>query len=847
MRADGTELDEFLASLATQVLTDVECIFAVIGSDALQLRVAEAVDDRGIRATVLQASVPDASTARREALARAAGDWVTFPNARDVLGRNYVEALVGEITEHGESVDAIAVPGRSLSSTAAWVEPHPGRTVALDATLNGLTGDVSRLALRRSPVGPAGETTDQYYDELLVIDLLEHRGAPTAVRFVGGTLYLRRPLPPLDAQTARLRGDAARYLALLDEIARRLPDSPAQTSWKHWYSLRTISRLLAFENTTVRRATSLRGADGARFRAAFRDVLALFDDQLFSSHAERADAADERRDMLLALKGRTGVAAAAHIVGVDADAALMQVRHTRWSPTSTEELQTDGAPAEPVYGKRRAVEAFGSTIYQERIVWIPIHGRHSLRVDGVDVAILLADGEAPAVPDDPHAFAAQVEDHLRPGSAVGAAPETPGRQGWRAALRQARRSWLSRAAVVRGLARVPGVASGFDDAWLLMDRANMGRDNAEHMYRWLMEHHPEVNAWFVLRSDSPDFARLKAEGFRLVPYGSLRHQLLLNKTTQYLSSHVGIDVSRPIFDRYLLRHAPWTFTFLQHGVIHNDLSIWLNRQKMRLFITSTPQEHEAIAGDDSPYVFTDREARMTGLPRFDSLRRIADAAPVEKRRSIVIAPTWRNGLFEPPTASGELRKPKAGFRDSPFIRSILGVLGDDRLRSLAQRGYTVTFVPHPNLAEHFPYDAIPDHVEVTTYDKADVQELIGNAAVFLTDYSSVAFDAAFAEARVVYMHIDGGAVYGITHTLYPGYFDFERDGFGPVCTTADAAMQAIDDAVAGRTPHLYRKRVRDTFPYWDQGACARVFDAAITDLNLRIGEPDRRPGEYSIT
>lgn len=841
--ADG-RFEEFLDSLGDLPAGGVECLFVAIGDEQLRGDVARTTAQRGLAATVLRASGLDVAIARREALATATGEWVTFPNARDVLGPHYVEALVDEISEHGDAVDAVVVPVRSLRVGGRVIEPHPGRTLTLDDSLTGLTGDVTRMALRRTAVPAGGAATDHYFDELLVIDLLHGRGAPSAVRFAGRTLYLRRPLPSLDAQTRRLRADAAHYLDLLAELAARLGDAPAQSSWKHRLAMRGISRLLAFENTTVRRATALGGDAGARFRESFRTLLRRFDSALFARDPRRTDAADERRDLLLALQGRTGAASAAHLVNVDVGASLVQVRHTRWSPTGSEQFTLDGEPITPAYGKYRTVEAFGAALLQERIAWVPVAGRLGLRVDGIDVTIRLADGDRVPAHDSPHSLAGHVDAALTPGSAVGAAPEQQPR-GWRAALGRARKSWLSRAAMARLLAHLPGVARRFDDAWLLMDRANMGRDNAEHLYRWLMHHHPEVNSWFVLRSDSPDYARLKGEGFRLVPYGSLRHQILLNKTRQYLSSHVGIDVSRPIFDRFLLRSVPWTFTFLQHGVIHNDLSLWLNRQKMRIFVTSTHQEHAGIAGDDSPYIFTEREARLTGLPRFDKLRRIADATPVSERRSIVIAPTWRNGLFEPPTTSGELRKPKTGFRESPFIQSILGVLNDERLRALARRGYTVRFVPHPNLAEHFPYDAVPAHVEVTTYDASDVQELIGTAAVFLTDYSSVAFDAAFAEAAVVYMQIDGGAVYGTDHTLFPGYFDFERDGFGPVCTSVDAAMQAVTDAIAGREKTIYRERARATFAYWDDGACERVYEAVIApDTSVR--HETRTPqGEYS--
>jgi inhibitor of KinA sporulation pathway (predicted exonuclease) len=35
----------------------------------------------------------------------------------------------------------------------------------------------------------------------------------------------------------------------------------------------------------------------------------------------------------------------------------------------------------------------------------------------------------------------------------------------------------------------------FAKAWIFIDRETEADDNAEHLYRWVKKHHPEVNAW----------------------------------------------------------------------------------------------------------------------------------------------------------------------------------------------------------------------------------------------------------------------------------------------------------------------------------------------------------------
>ncbi|UUT35720.1 hypothetical protein [Microbacterium elymi] len=77
------------------------------------------------------------------------------------------------------------------------------------------------------------------------------------------------------------------------------------------------------------------------------------------------------------------------------------------------------------------------------------------------------------------------------------------------------------------------------------------------------------------------------------------------------------------------------------------------------------------------------------------------------------------------------------------------------------------------------------------------------------------------------MQFDEGAIYGVDHTLFPGYFDFGRDGFGPVCRSLDEALHAVKAAADDGAPAVYQQRAKDTFAHWDSSACARVYSAVL--------------------
>ncbi|EAJ6188718.1 capsular biosynthesis protein, partial [Campylobacter lari] len=81
--------------------------------------------------------------------------------------------------------------------------------------------------------------------------------------------------------------------------------------------------------------------------------------------------------------------------------------------------------------------------------------------------------------------------------------------------------------------------------WLLMDRDYEADDNAEHLYRYIMQNHPEQEIVFALRKESSDWERLEKEGFNLIEFGSFEFERIIKKASKVISSHS---------DEYLMRY-----------------------------------------------------------------------------------------------------------------------------------------------------------------------------------------------------------------------------------------------------------------------------------------------------
>jgi CDP-glycerol glycerophosphotransferase (TagB/SpsB family) len=158
----------------------------------------------------------------------------------------------------------------------------------------------------------------------------------------------------------------------------------------------------------------------------------------------------------------------------------------------------------------------------------------------------------------------------------------------------------------------------------------------------------------------------------------------------------------------------------------------------------------------------------------------------------------------------------------------MAFLTDDRLRVLSeQHGLRIGFLPHPNIQPALNRMTLPPHVQALTFADQDVQQLIARSALMVTDYSSMAFNAAYLDRPVVYFQFDADLVNQGAHIGRPGYFDYTEHGFGPVTNTLDhtiAAVTTIIDHGAVPTP-TYQHRIETTFTQRDGHCCERTTHA----------------------
>lgn len=362
--------------------------------------------------------------------------------------------------------------------------------------------------------------------------------------------------------------------------------------------------------------------------------------------------------------------------------------------------------------------------------------------------------------------------------------------------------------------------------WLISDRFGAAGDNGEALFRYLcaLKKKP-AKLFFAVSKQSPDFAALKKAG-RVVDAKSFRHKLLFLLSTLNISSHADSDIITQ-FSKY---DEPYRdiqsrirFVFLQHGVIKDDLSDWLDRYNCNIsgFVTSAKAEADSIR--DCAYHCPDEAIWLTGLPRFDRLYH-------DEKRCITIMPTWRNGLTaaaDPKTGTRGLRR---DFEQSGFYRFYNALLNDARLLKAAEEnGYAVRFLPHPTLHPHMDRFTKNDAVEFLPAD-TPYRRVFAESDLVLTDYSSVAFDFAYLRKPVIYAQFDRESFYSGEHVYVKGYFDYDRDGFGEVETDYEATVDRLIEYMENgcRLKDEYRARIDAFFAFDDRENCRRVYEKLLT-------------------
>lgn len=360
------------------------------------------------------------------------------------------------------------------------------------------------------------------------------------------------------------------------------------------------------------------------------------------------------------------------------------------------------------------------------------------------------------------------------------------------------------------------------ELWLVSDRELSANDNGLALFKYLNDKNVKCRArvYFVLSKSSYDYKSVKKIG-KVINNGSLKHQLYSVLADKIISSHGEDNIFYPysIRDAKLLNSIlKFKFVFLQHGIIKDDLSLWLRitLKNLSVFVTSVSDEYKSVL--DCNYGYTDDVVKLTGLPRYDLLEN-------NPKNIISIMPTWRKKIVDVAENFTNISLFNEYIESSEYHIFYTTLLSDPNLvKILRERNFVVNFYVHPSMnhLENSIFSEFDDVININ-HGNTNYAKVFSESSILISDYSSVAFDFAYLKKPVVYTQFENKNFY--EGQIYSkGYFDYEKNGLGPVCDNVEDTVNNIVNIINNDClmDSKYLKRVNNFYKYFDKNNSERV-------------------------
>ncbi len=311
---------------------------------------------------------------------------------------------------------------------------------------------------------------------------------------------------------------------------------------------------------------------------------------------------------------------------------------------------------------------------------------------------------------------------------------------------------------------------------LFMDRLEKADDNAEWMFKYCLENGYK-NCYFVI-GNKEEYKKYKKKYGKVLLIGSRKFKKYYKNAKLLVSSGLIPEFTnyQGIRNNYRIKYL-----FLQHGYITDDLSDWLMGKKYDYIITTDEAEKNRVSNF---YSVHDKQIKVTGLARYDNLK------TDNPSKYLLIAPTWRYYL-------------KSNLKETEYVKKWNEILVSSEIKKYAEENnLEVILKLHPEFEKFNEYFAIENNN--STY-----KELINNAEILITDYSSIFMDMHLREKKIIFYQFDIEEFYK-NHT-YKQLLDYNKLDLNDVCYKYEDVIKTLNEPLPARilfkNDHNNQKRI----------------------------------------
>lgn len=359
---------------------------------------------------------------------------------------------------------------------------------------------------------------------------------------------------------------------------------------------------------------------------------------------------------------------------------------------------------------------------------------------------------------------------------------------------------------------------------LICESEREARDNGYWLFKYIRENYPEERIVYVIDLDSPDYYKVRDLG-ECIKYASFKHWIYYLSAGINVSTQKGGKPNAAVF--YLLEVYGLLKNkriFLQHGItVSNATWLYYKNTKMTGFVCGAKPEFDDVK---QRYGYPEGAVRYLGFPRFDQLHNIE-----VNKKTILLMPSWREWLNLNTSARDKFNEGDC-FTDSEYYIKWNDFLNDERLKLfLEKEGLTLIFYPHRNFQDNiYKFNKNSDNIVFANWKDYDIQQLLKESAVLITDYSSVFMDFSYMRKPSLYYQFDYEKFREGQYEA--GYFDY-RDGFGKVFKEKDKLIIELEKMYYNNfiLSDEYKNKIDDFFPLYDQNNSKRNYEFVREVLN----------------
>ncbi len=341
-------------------------------------------------------------------------------------------------------------------------------------------------------------------------------------------------------------------------------------------------------------------------------------------------------------------------------------------------------------------------------------------------------------------------------------------------------------------------------------------ESASVLYETLLDN-GYTNAYFVLTESSSYWPRV-AEKYRanVLKKYSFRHYLYFFKAKTFIGTEAVVHaIDLQTYNLLALRKVGsknMNYVFLQHGVMYmvsldSESRGMFDRKplkgKYRVVVSSRAEANHFITlGGHLP-----EDLYITGLPKFD---RNTHSPKADK---IVIMPTWR---------PWEIARAHEDFTQTGYYKLLVSLY--QQLPQALQEKAVI--LPHPLVSRQL--DSLPESLKEKMMFHCSYDDILKETALLITDYSSIAYDAFYRGAQVIFdwsQKEECMKAYGPSTKLMLN----EENVFGHVIDSHEQLREAVEKAYQLPQEEQHRQRYQTLVEFHDGNNTQRVMECLKKD------------------